>query len=496
MTHHCGSTLWERKETAHHCQIGLRTPLSSGSLRKLKSGGYEARIELGKPLGQKAFELAVDSEEEGKERKALLNRLAKALREAGHQQQQPILLGVVASSRGVQLATAVRAIELMCSGKTAPVVDEPSTTFREVADMWVGGELHQRFPDHVQQKADATLDESRLEKLCAIDVGGNKLGDIPVDKFKLEHAEAAMRALPASAKSPRTRHHYLSLMNRVLALAVYPCKLIQQSPLPKHFMPKVTKPPARSFLYPAEEAALLRCRDVPLTRRVLYGLLAREGCRRSEAAGLTWRDIDLERGVLTLDKNKTDDARAWGVDPSVVQALRAWRELYYPDAEAEHPVFVAVDGSPLEVKKLSRQLKRDLLAAKVDRHELFHKGENRAPIRAHDLRGTFVTLALASGRSETWVQDRTGHTTSAMVNRYRRAARSAKELELGILLPMDHAIPELQGIRNESGTETPKNQRSSIKTGGGAGNRTRVRKASRHSSFTCVSVLGPTRRGS
>ena len=64
-------------------------------------------------------------------------------------------------------------------------------------------------------------------------------------------------------------------------------------------------------------------------------------------------------------------------------------------------------------------------------------------MRAHDLRGTFVTLALADSRSETWVADRTGHRTSQMINRYRRAARSAMELGLGPLAPLDYAIREL-----------------------------------------------------
>jgi integrase len=65
-------------------------------------------------------------------------------------------------------------------------------------------------------------------------------------------------------------------------------------------------------------------------------------------------------------------------------------------------------------------------------------------MRVHDLRGTFVTLSLANGRTETWVQDRTGHTPSAMLNRYRRAARSATELGLGPLRPLQLALPELR----------------------------------------------------
>jgi hypothetical protein len=40
------------------------------------------------------------------------------------------------------------------------------------------------------------------------------------------------------------------------------------------------------------------------------------------------------------------------------------------------------------------------------------------------LRATFITVALANNRTETWVMDRTGHESSAMLARHRRAARS------------------------------------------------------------------------
>lgn len=40
--------------------------------------------------------------------------------------------------------------------------------------------------------------------------------------------------------------------------------------------------------------------------------------------------------------------------------------------------------------------------------------------------------------------DRTGHRSSVMINRYRRAARQVAELDLGTLLPLDEAIPELR----------------------------------------------------
>jgi hypothetical protein len=47
--------------------------------------------------------------------------------------------------------------------------------------------------------------------------------------------------------------------------------------------------------------------------------------------------------------------------------------------------------------------------------------------------------------------DRTGHTTSAMVNRYRRAARSAQELNLGPLAALDAIVPELRTAERSAG---------------------------------------------
>ena|GEM_PF-726191 len=194
---------------------------------------------------------------------------------------------------------------------------------------------------------------------------------------------------------------------------------------------------AKGWLYPEEEAKLLGHVKTPLERRALWGFLAREGLRLGEALALTWEDLDLERGALTLDKNKTDDPRAWALDSSVTRALAAYKGLRKP--KPDDIVFQSI-----ETPKLAKALRADLKAAGVNRAELSKKSESRLALRVHDLRGTFVTLALASGRTETWVADRTGHKSSIMINTYRRAARSAAELGVGTLVPLDQAIPEFR----------------------------------------------------
>jgi len=188
---------------------------------------------------------------------------------------------------------------------------------------------------------------------------------------------------------------------------------------------------------------------VPLVFRVFYGFLDREGLREGEANTLTWNRLDLDRGVLTLDENKTDDARAWALDPGVTAPLIAWKKLH-PRPEPTARLFLAENGGVLDGEHFATVFReRHLKAAVVDRAELYERSKNRMPIRVHDLRATFVTLSLANGRTESWVQDRTGHTSSMMINRYRRTARQAAELGLGTLAPLDQAIPELKELTPE-----------------------------------------------
>jgi hypothetical protein len=244
---------------------------------------------------------------------------------------------------------------------------------------------------------------------------------------------------------------------------VWPLRLIDHNPLPRGFLPKVGTSKAKVYVYPTEDAQLLARTTVPLWRRMLWGVLAREGMREGELISLTWSCLDLERGVLTLDENKTDDPRAWAMNPGVVRALIAWKKIH-PDPKANKPVIIEENGGVIDGKPFARLLRADLKRAKVKRAELYLEGKNRLMIRAHDLRGTFVTLSLANNRTEAWVQDRTGHTSSNMINLYRRTARTAAELGLGELLPLDEAIPEL---RRKGPTKSTNGRSGAAKTPSG-----------------------------
>jgi len=307
-----------------------------------------------------------------------------------------------------------------------------ASTFRSFAEDWTSGRLHDQWPDHVREKKSSEDDRGRFEKQVY-----PLVGHVPLDEFSLEHADAVMRAIPLEL-APATRRQIAE------GIAVYPARILPANPLPRGFLPKPRSAKAMTFLYAREDAKLLASTSVPLEFRILYGFLAREGLRRSEAIALTRGSLDLEVGAVTLDENKTDDPRAWALDAGVVRALVAWRATRR--AGRQRARVSRLYGAPRRrLPNARRHAGREAEGALRAPRDAFADPRARPP--------RDITTSLANGRPEAWVMDRTGHTTSAMLNRFPRSARQVAELGLGSLAPLDVAVPEL-GSATASGIES------------------------------------------
>ena len=335
-------------------------------------------------------------------------------------------------------------LKAITSGETTKGASAAAPTFAVFAKEWTSKDLLRRFPDHVRDKNESE-DVQLLRDYIHPFVGAKRLPDVT-----LQDAEKVMSALPASL-GPRSRRHVAQCMRKVLSLAVYPGRHITTNPIPSGWMPRVFvgANKAKSCLYPSEDALLLACTDVLLERRLAYGILAREGMRAGELEELRWSDLDLGRGLIRLDENKTDDPRAWALSPDVARALAWWKERQ--QAEDGERVFNLdlkygarwLRGRTWHPKTRHKNEIGDLRTAGVTRPELFERSASRMPIRLHDLRATFVTVSLANGRPEAWVTDRTGHRSSQMLATYTRQARTWNELGLGTLRPLDALLPEM-----------------------------------------------------
>lgn len=397
-----------------------------------KERGFGARIRHGEGLDE-WFHIEIEHQAEpvAKDRHRRLQRMANLMRASGRHAESRVILEEAGAERGEK---AFRALEVMVEGfapEQAKAEPAGPRTFNDVARLWLSNELHGLYPRQIRKKT-ASID-ARYRGIAAHFASG--LGRKPVTEITAKDAEDAMGTVPAGL-APGTRRHYELLVRRVLALAVWPLRLLDHNPIPPKFVGPQGKSPAFTYLYVSEERALLGARAVPLDDRIFYGVLAREGFRLSEALRLTYGDIDFLRGTVSLDKNKTNAPRSWQIDPGTLAALKRYRGQAVDD-DLVFPMFTARDAAGRFREHLRAALEEAGLPL---RPALFRRTAERRPIRVHDLRGTFITLALAAGRTETWVMDRTGHTTSAMLNRYRRVARTAAETERGWLDPLNQEL--------------------------------------------------------
>ena len=85
---------------------------------------------------------------------------------------------------------------------------------------------------------------------------------------------------------------------------------------------------------------------------VFWGFLSRAGFRADEAAGLTMKDVDVERGIITLDENKMNDPRTPTFGPELMTALKLWKETYRAGAEPDDLFFIRPDGASIPIDGL------------------------------------------------------------------------------------------------------------------------------------------------
>lgn len=281
---------------------------------------------------------------------------------------------------------------------------------------------------------------TRLRPLTFDSYAGNmrnhvipRLGSVPLQDLTAPMLNSVYAELGGQL-SPRTVRYVHAILRRALADAVKWNRLAR-NPADAADPPPVRRcradgmqtwsgPELACFLESVRDHRLFAC----------WRFLAMTGCRRGEALGLRWRDLDLDRGRATIvqtvvasrviSEPKSDRGRRTiALDAETVAALRDHRARQGEEREilgeaySDHDlVFASEDGSPIWPRSLTRAFVALTGAADVP------------AIRLHDLRHTHATLALQAGVHPKVVQDRLGHATISIT-----------------LDVYSHAIPEMQG---------------------------------------------------
>ncbi|MBX3125553.1 MAG: site-specific integrase [Polyangiaceae bacterium] len=398
-------------------------------------------------------------------RRSIIVELSERLEGAGHLQQAELLCEKAAACDAETFPRVVELAKGLLTGTMKPArplsagtpkihgTMHGGMTVRDFSEkFWTSNELARRYRRQVKV-IDHTENIRRMRThVFPVVFDDRPIGDTPLDEFTLEHAEHVLSQASLPEGSVR---HVAQCLHRVFKLAVYPAKILKQTPFPPGWLPIKNDLKERTFLYPKEEAPLMRLTSLPLVWRVFFGFCAREGLRRHNAVTVEWAALDLDLDTITLDVTKNGRGGFWKLDPGTAEALRRWRRLcpsdrYVFPAEALPRHRKRLGGTPLSVGKAAEKLREALVKAGQDRAQLFARSDHRIRLRAHDLRATFVTLALALGQTEDWVMQRTGHLSSATLGIYKRNAKTAKEINLGWLHPMHEVIPELAALGGPS----------------------------------------------
>jgi integrase len=168
----------------------------------------------------------------------------------------------------------------------------------------------------------------------------------------------------------------------------------------------------------------------------LVHLLFWTGLRPSEAAGLQWQDIDLERGRLHVQRSrhlyedgapKTASANRWvQLFPKTAHVLRAIQPLR---AEPDDYVFTTTEGKPIEPKAFaSRYWYRCLRGLGIRVRGIYCTKD------------TFVSSALKLGLKVAWLEQQTGVNYATLKRHYGKWLDDGDDTELRLFAALDPSL--------------------------------------------------------
>jgi integrase len=313
-------------------------------------------------------------------------------------------------------------------GKTRREVDEKLTKAKANRDdglvfdadnLTVGRYLERWLTDSVRDTVKATTYES-YERIIRVHVVPT-LGRVKLDKLNPLHLQSLYREKLDSGLSTRTVQYVHVVVHRALKQAVrwgLVLRNVSEAVDPPRTHRKEMRPltpdQARTFLEAAQGDRL----------GALYVLALHCGLRQGELFGLRWGDVDLEAGVLRVNRtlSRTKDGPVFTIPKTsksrrtvqltngAIEALKRHSErqaeemvradTLYADQSL---VFASEIGSPLNRHNVNGRSFKPLLVR-----------AGLPDIRFHDLRHTCATLLLGKGVHPKFVQELLGHTTIAI----------------------------------------------------------------------------------
>ena len=248
--------------------------------------------------------------------------------------------------------------------------------------------------------------------------------DSPVEEITVADLK---RVLAAASDKPATARHMYGAMSRFFDWAQEDCGVASN---PCHLLPKKNRPKPvkeRQVFHTVQQLAQLWAAIdeaeglMPVHRDLLHILIA-VPCRRSEAARMTWPDLDLKGGVWSQpDKEtKNGDPHRFHLPPLALDILRR----RHKDAGEPHTGLAFPSpraGRPIDTFAKVKKAIDAALPAKIE-------------WRIHDHRRSFVTALAEAGAQEALLDSILNHRQSAtrggVLGAYQRATRWPEQVKI------------------------------------------------------------------
>lgn len=172
---------------------------------------------------------------------------------------------------------------------------------------------------------------------------------------------------------------------------------------------KFDMPPVRVKVLPVlneDELNVAISHCLSLRDKVIVLFLVDTGLRRAECCSLTWGNVDLKSGVVSLERGKGHKPRSVVIGKETRKLLISYMNQIRPEDD-DTPLFLVKGGKGMTPGGLRSILLR--LSERCGLH-----------ITPHALRRTFATLALRAGMNPLHLQGLLGHSTLEMTRKYIR----------------------------------------------------------------------------